>query len=116
MKQGQIHPFRRTRPVPIRRFATGSFAHSRAFGAGFFPPFGFGSFFLRGHYILCANLFRAEALTRASDYLGARPAITRGRPSPYRFLCIFVLAGECIEEWNGAAGRWAITLYYNIGV
>ena len=34
-------------PVPIRREATGSFAHSRAFGAGFFPPFGFGSFFLR---------------------------------------------------------------------
>ena len=27
-----------------------------------------------------------------------------GRPSPCRFLCIFVLAGECIEEWNGAAG------------
>ena len=47
MKQGQIRPFRRTRPVPIRRGATGSFVHSRAFGAGFFPPFGFGSFFLR---------------------------------------------------------------------
>src|SRR3989344_2440303 len=27
-KQGQIRPFRRTRPVPIRREATGSFAHS----------------------------------------------------------------------------------------
>ncbi|OGZ06527.1 MAG: hypothetical protein A3C13_02435 [Candidatus Lloydbacteria bacterium RIFCSPHIGHO2_02_FULL_50_11] len=26
----------------------------------------------RGHYILCANLFRAEALTRASDYLGVQ--------------------------------------------
>src|SRR3989344_5635804 len=47
MKQGQIPPFRRTRPVPIRREATGSFTHSRAEGAGFFPPFGFGSFFLR---------------------------------------------------------------------
>ncbi len=47
MKQGQIRPFRRARPVPIRREATGSFAHSRAFGAGFFPPFGFGSLFLR---------------------------------------------------------------------
>jgi len=32
-----------------------------------------------------------------------------GRPSPCRFLCIFVLAGECIEEWNGAAGRRAGT-------
>ena len=31
-------------------------------------------------------------------------ADSRGRPSPCRFLCIFVLAGECIEEWNGAAG------------
>ena len=47
MKQGQIRPFRHVRHVPIRREATGSFAHSRAFGAGFFPPFGFGSFFLR---------------------------------------------------------------------
>ena len=27
------------------------------------------------------------------------------RTEPRRFLCIFVLAGECIEEWNGAA--WA---------
>ena len=61
------------------------------------------TFNLRGHHNPCANLFR-EALTRASQSLGARPAITRGRPSPCRFLCIFVLAGECIEEWNGAAG------------
>jgi len=38
----------------------------------------------------------------------ARLADSRGRPSPCRFLCIFVLAGECIEEWNGAARRWAI--------
>ena len=43
-------------------------------------------------------------ISRTSQSLGARPAITRGRPSPCRFLCIFVVAGECIEEWNGAAG------------
>ena len=47
MKQGQIRPFRRTRPVTIRREATGSFAHTRAVGAGLLPPFGFGSFNLR---------------------------------------------------------------------
>src|SRR3989344_406460 len=37
-KQGQIRPFRRTRPVPIRREATGSFAHSPAPRPGRFPP------------------------------------------------------------------------------
>ncbi len=60
MKQGQIRPVRHTRPVPIRREATGSFAHSRAFGAGFFPPFGFGSFFLRRCINLCANPLRTR--------------------------------------------------------
>ena len=47
MKQGQIRAFRHARPVPIRREATVSFAHSRAVGAGHLPPFGFGSFNLR---------------------------------------------------------------------
>jgi hypothetical protein len=47
MKQGQIRPFRPAYSVPIRREATGSFAHSRAFGAGRISAFGTGSFFLR---------------------------------------------------------------------
>ena len=67
MKQGQIRPFRRTRPVPIRRGATGSFAHSRAFGAGFFPPFGFGSFFLRRCISLCANPLRTRGARGGSE-------------------------------------------------
>ncbi|OGG41203.1 hypothetical protein A2118_03020 [Candidatus Kaiserbacteria bacterium GWA2_50_9] len=31
-----------------------------------------------------------------------------------RFLCIFVLAGECIEEWNGAAGLGRKCKYRNV--
>ncbi|MCR4279505.1 MAG: hypothetical protein NUV78_02070, partial [Candidatus Zambryskibacteria bacterium] len=44
-------------------------------------------------------------ISRTSQSLGARPARRlAGPPFACRFPCIFVLAGECIEEWNGAAG------------